>query len=103
MKNNHTFLKFQELTKSRKFEQKQNQELTPNFINDFKIESEEYCRVVALSEILNISYEKLINILISNALGDAHEGFLSAFCSEKERDIYNQQLKQRVKELLSLS
>lgn len=103
MKNNHTFLKFQELTKNRKFEQKQSRELTLNLINDFKIENDEYCRVVALSEILNISYEKLINTLISNALGDAHEGFLSAFCSEKERNIYNLKLKLRVKELLSLS
>jgi len=103
MKNNHTFSKFKALTESCTLKKKTCRELPASFINDFKIANTEYCRIVALSEVLNIPYERLVNTLVANALGDAHEGFLSAFCNDKERNTYNQQLKQRVQELLSLN
>jgi hypothetical protein len=103
MKNKHTFLKFKELTENASFNDEVCQKPPPNEISNFRIENAEHCRLTALSEILNIPHFELLTILISNALGDAHEGFLSAFCNHNERDIYNQKLKLRVKELLSLS
>jgi len=103
MINNHTFTKFKELTENCTHEDNQNRELTPNFVKMFKMANAEYCRIHALSEIINIPHEELVNLLLSNALGDAHEGFLGAFSKEEERNKYNQQLKQRVKELMLLS
>ena len=101
--NNNTFSKFEELTKNCTFEDKQTREVTPDFNKKFSIEKDEYCRIIALSEVLSVSINELINILLSNALGDAHNGFLSAFSNETDRNTSNQQLKQRVKELMLLS
>ena len=103
MNNHYTLSKFKELTENCTFEDTQSRAITPNFANKIKISNDEYCRILALSEALSIPYEKLVNLLLSNALGDAHDGFLSAFCNESERNIHNQQLKQRVKELMLLS
>ena len=100
MEKSHTFSTFNELTQSCTFKHR---ELTPDFAKKFKIANAEYCRILALSEVLNIPEEKLVNQLLSNALGDAHNGFLSAFSNDRERNTHNLQLKQRVKELLLLS
>ena len=103
MSNDHTFLTFKTLTENCTFEHKQSRVVKPDFNKKFSIEKDEYCRVTALSEILNVSKNELINILLSSALGDAHNGFLSAFTNESDRNSINQQLKRRVKALLLLS
>lgn len=100
MNNTHIFSQFKKLTENSLSKKQNSQDLSHNPNCHFELEKIEYCRVVALSEVLDISYDKLLNILISNALADAHEGFLSAFCNDDERNNYNQQLKQRVKDLL---
>ena len=102
MSKHHTFSKFKELTESCKFEHEQSRQTVPSFTEKLEIGKAEHCRILALSEIINISKDELINILLSSALGDAHEGFLNAFCDENERHAQNQQLKKRVKELLAL-
>ena len=103
MSHSYTFTAFKSLTEKAKIEQKQSRELTPSVNEKFNIAKDEYCRIIALSEVLNVSKDELISTLLSNALGDAHNGFLSAFSSESERNTHNLQLKQRVKELLLLS
>lgn len=66
----------------------------------FDLEPASLARVIALSEVLGIDQTALFNELLSCALGDAHDGFLSAYTDPKERNEANQQLKSRVKQLL---
>ena len=66
----------------------------------FDLEPASLARIIALSEALGINQTTLFNELLSCALGDAHDGFLSAYTNPKKRDEANQHLKSRVKQLL---
>ncbi len=64
------------------------------------LEPASLARVIALAEALGMNRVLLVNELVSSALGDAHDGFLSAFTDPEERDCANTRLKARVKALL---
>ena len=64
------------------------------------LEPASLARVLALAEVLGMSRVLLVNELVSSALGDAHDGFLSAFTDPEERERANIKLKTRVKALL---
>lgn len=64
------------------------------------LEPSSLARMIALAEALGMNQVLLIEELISSALGDAHDGFLSAFTDPEERERANTKLKARVKALL---
>ncbi|MDO6710632.1 hypothetical protein Q4567_07890 [Aliiglaciecola sp. 2_MG-2023] len=74
-----------------------------NNSNAYIFEPISLARVTALSEILGMEKKQLVNEMISCALGDAHNGFLSAFDDKEKREEMDHLLKSRVKELLNKS
>ncbi len=66
-----------------------------------KLEPISEARVLALAEVLHISPESLIQVIVTAALGDAHNGFLSAYTELDERLKSDIRLKSRVKEILA--
>ncbi len=67
---------------------------------DFELEPASLARITALSETLGVARGLLFDELLRCALGDAHDGFLSAYTDTTKREQANNRLKARVKALL---
>lgn len=65
-----------------------------------KLEPRAEARVLALAEALCLPPEELVQEVMATALGDAHDGYLSAYPERKDRLKADVLLKTRVKELL---
>ncbi|WP_299771007.1 hypothetical protein [uncultured Pseudoteredinibacter sp.] len=65
-----------------------------------KLEPHAEARVLALAEALHLPPEELVQQIMATALGDAHDGYLSAYPERKDRLKADVLLKTRVKELL---
>lgn len=94
----HTQKRFTELTLKR-FDTRA-KEITDISADFAAVSAASKARIQALSEVLGISQQSILDELLDSALGDAHDGFLAAFADAEERDRANQKLKARVKELL---
>ena len=68
---------------------------------EFQLDNKKMARIYALAEVLGIRWELLLDELLDCALGDAHDGFLSAYIYPKDRDEANKQLKIKVKKDLA--
>lgn len=104
----HTLTRFRELTQKALINgvEYQAEPLEAGFLSEsqsFECEPQSLARVLALSEFLGMSRSSVIAELLNCALGDAHEGFLSAFNDIEERNQKNRLLKARVAEFLKQS
>jgi len=61
-----------------------------------RLNESQAARIQALSERLKLSGQQTLQELLDCALGDAHDGFLSAFSDPLQREQENKVLKQRV-------
>lgn len=100
-----TQTKFRELTKKAVSEQcnATSMPLDQALKIDDVLSAQSFARVNALSSQLSIDADDLLQALLEASLGDAHQGYLSAFDNAQERELADQSLKEKVHRMLAHS